>query len=134
MIQSRPGSDRVIVVGDDSAATIVAQSLPADVVFVTTNQWLAERVGDTVSETVVVDNLATYAPDSHADSILIATQTDSMNLLLAQRLGGSAVTISRLNDPANEPAFDGIDTELVCAASHVGELLVDQYATTVATQ
>jgi len=126
------GGQFVVVVGDDSAASVAVQSLSADVLFVGPDERTTGRVGGDV-ETSVVANIAGYCPPADADAAIVATRSDSANLLVAQqfRLNDTSVVI-RLNDRDNRSAFETLDAEVVCAATNVGDSLSDRYTSTVA--
>lgn len=125
----RARDGRVVVVGDDSAAAVAARSLPGDVLFVGPDEWTARRVADDVAEATVAEDIGQYRPPESAEAVVVATSSDSTNLLLGHRLRtADAETVVRLNDRSRSAAFEGVDADVVCAATRVGESLVEDYA------
>lgn len=121
------GSDRVLVVGSDPAAAVVARRMPDPTEFAGLDRTLTERVADDVAGVTHVDRPGeAVPPDTDIGTVVVATPDDGANLLVAQRavLSGVEDVVVRLNDPARRPAFAALPARVVCTTAPAAEALL----------
>lgn len=122
---------QILIVGDDPVGPAIARHLSEDVLFWGFDDRRARRVADDVRDVGVLDEGGTWSPSEAVDVAVVATATDSTNLLATQRLRleSDADIIVRLNDPTNRDAYAPLEVETVCVATNVGEQIAEQCAT-----
>lgn len=128
--EQRSESGRVLVVGSDAVGVHLARALPAETTFVGLDDRVVERADSSVARAVRADPRRFDVADTGADTAIVATPTDSQNLLYAQRLSladGVSTVIARVNDPQYHDVFAAIGADTVCGASAVSESLSDTY-------
>lgn len=121
---------RVLVVGNDAVGATVADSLPDDVVFRGLDESITRRIAEDVYNSEVVADLNDVSPPEGVKTAIVATDDDSTNLLVTQRLrllDGMELVV-RLNDPAYRQVFADLGVETVCASTQVGTALSETYA------
>lgn len=120
---------RTLVVGSDAVGAAVTRSLPEDVVFVGFDRTIARRVANECEEATVVDDIAQFAAPESVQNAVVTTDSDSTNLLVAQRLrmDTGANVLVRLNDPSRRQVFADLDVETVCSTTEVSATLAEQY-------
>ena len=123
------------VISDDSVGIFLAERLALHVntIVVRADDETAastERVGLEIRQADVTDprSLA-LAGLSDAELVIVASESDARNILLAQILRttfGVTDVVVRLTDPRNANAFEDIDVETVCMASTLTDAIVTQ--------
>jgi hypothetical protein len=131
MKTERGDQRQILIVGDDPVGPAIARYLSEDVLFRGFDDRRARRVADDVRDVGVLDEGGTWSPSEAVDVAVVATATDSTNLLATQRLRleSDADIIVRLNDPTNRDAYAPLGVETVCVATNVGEQIAEQCAT-----
>jgi hypothetical protein len=131
MKTERGDQRQILIVGDDPVGPAIARYLSEDVLFRGFDDRRARRVADDVRDVGVLDEGGTWSPSEAVDVAVVATATDSTNLLATQRLRleSDADIIVRLNDPTNRDAYAPLEVETVCVATNVGEQIAEQCAT-----
>lgn len=126
-------SNRILVIGDDSVATIVAHQLTThndiDVVLVDANDSPIDSPGEQVPTTVESDRIAELFDadiDDALTSIIVATAEDSRNLLIVSHIRRKLDIeriIVRVNESTNLGAFANLGVELVDVDSIISQVV-----------
>lgn len=125
----------MLVVGGEHVGELLTEQLDARgerVVYIEKEPASVERALDgglTAIEADLTDRQA--FEDAELDDIttaFVASGSDSGNLLIAQllavRLDLDRIIV-RMNDPRNQPAFEGLDVETVCATNALAVALTE---------
>jgi len=116
--------DRIVIVGGGNVGLAVAQALEqrADRVrckIIEKNRAVAEAAADALSRTIVLHgdgmdiDLLMEAAIDRADAVLVVTDDDKTNLLVAVRAkqAGCALAIALVNDPTLTPLMGALDID-----------------------
>jgi len=131
---SDSGSEDVIVIGDDPVGIEVVSNLKRvkRAVFVGEDGQIVNRLEGyaDVAKRVDSENSLDYTAGSDISSAVVATSSDSRNLLFAQRLridAGIEDIVVRINHPQHTEAFASLSVETVGVSEVVGSALVEYF-------
>jgi trk system potassium uptake protein TrkA len=128
---------RAIVIGCGRVGSQVAKNLDAegwDVTAIDENEEVLNRLGETWSGGFIVGhamdiNVLRRAGIEDADAVVIATNGDNTNLVvaqLAQRQFEVPFVIVRILDPARAELYEGLGLQIICPTKTATETLTNR--------